>query len=212
MATTVGNQTLLKTEHVKSTRPRKRAGLLGGGFNPVHIGHLVMADQVYAQLGLDEFYLMPTYQPPHVDKKTVIDANHRVDMLNLAIESSDYLQIELEEVYREGKSFSYDTMESLIAKNPNTDYYFVIGGDMVEYLPKWYRIDELVNMVQFVAVKRSGYQQTSDYPIIWVDSPLIDVSSSMIRRNIQNGCPIKYLVPDDVIDYIQKKDLYKHDS
>lgn len=212
MATNVENQTLVQTNTQEVKQPRKRVGILGGGFNPIHLGHLVMADQVYEQLGLDEFYLMPTYQPPHVDKKTVIDASHRVAMLNLAIESSDYLKLELTEIYREGKSYSFDTMESLIAKNPNTDYYFVIGGDMVEYLPKWHRIDELVKMVQFVAIKRSGFPQTSDYPLIWVDSPLIDISSSMIRQNIKNGCPIKYLVPDNVIDYIQKKDLYKHDN
>jgi len=212
MATNVENQTLVQTNMQEVNQPRKRVGILGGGFNPIHLGHLVMADQVYEQLGLDEFYLMPTYQPPHVDKKTVIDASHRVAMLNLAIESSDYLKLELTEIYREGKSYSFDTMESLIAKNPNTDYYFVIGGDMVEYLPKWHRIDELVKMVQFVAIKRSGFPQTSDYPLIWVDSPLIDISSSMIRQNIKNGCPIKYLVPDNVIDYIQKKDLYKHDN
>ncbi|UUV99835.1 nicotinate-nucleotide adenylyltransferase [Vagococcus luciliae] len=212
MMTKQQEHALVKEEVDTLNQHRKRVGILGGGFNPVHIGHLVMADQVYGQLGLDEFYLMPTYQSPHVDKKTVIDATHRVDMLTLATESSSYLNVELEEVFREGKSYTFDTMESLIAKNPNTDYYFVIGGDMVEYLPKWYRIDELVQMVQFVAIKRSGYPEVSKYPLIWVDSPRIDVSSSLIRGNIQRGCPIKYLVPDDVIDYIQKKDLYKHDN
>ncbi|MGX4686600.1 nicotinate-nucleotide adenylyltransferase [Vagococcus sp. JNUCC 83] len=212
MTTHVDNQTIVQETLDVAKKPRKRVGILGGGFNPVHIGHLVMADQVYGQLGLDEFYLMPTYQPPHIDKKTVIDARDRVKMLELSVESSSYLKVELAEVYRQGKSYTYDTMESLIAKNPNTDYYFVIGGDMVDYLPKWYKIDELVNMIQFVAIKRSGYSETSKYPLIWVDSPRMDISSSMIRQNIQRGCPINYLVPDRVRDYIHKKDLYRNDN
>ncbi|APB31669.1 nicotinate-nucleotide adenylyltransferase [Vagococcus teuberi] len=212
MSTHVDNHTIVHEKTEMINEPRKRVGILGGGFNPVHLGHLVMAEQVYAQLALDEFYLMPTYQPPHVDKKTVIDASHRVAMLELATKSNPHLKVELEEVYREGKSYTFDTMESLIAKNPNTDYYFVIGGDMVDYLPKWYKIDELMKMIQFVAIKRSGFPQTSDYPLIWVDSPRMDISSSLIRQNIQRGCPIKYLVPDNVIDYIQKKDLYRHDN
>ena len=120
---------------------RKRVGILGGGFNPVHVGHLIISDQVSAQLGLDEFYLMPSCQSPHVDKKTTIDSSHRVEMLKLATEDNPKLSLELSEVVRQGKSYTYDTMKTLKEMNPETDYYFVIAGGMVEYLPKWHKID-----------------------------------------------------------------------
>ena len=99
-------------------------------------------------------------------------------------------------------------MKALIAQNPDTDYYFIIGGDMVEYLPKWYKIDELVEMVQFVGVKRPGYTIDTPYPIIWLDAPMMDLSSSLIRKKIAQGCSIRYLVPEAVRNYILEKGLY----
>lgn len=188
---------------------RKSVGILGGGFNPVHIGHLVMADQVKDQLNLDECYLMPTYEPPHVDHKKVIEADHRVEMLSLAVNGSTRLSIELAEIKRQGKSLTYDTMKALTKSHPMTDYYFIIGGDMVEYLPKWYRIDDLLEMITFVGIKRTGYPEVSDYPIIWIDSPLIDVSSTLIREKIKRNDSVKYLLPDNVINYIEEHQLYK---
>lgn len=190
---------------------KRTVGILGGGFNPVHMGHLIMADQVLHQLGLDEFYLMPSYESPHVDKKEVIDGHHRVEMLKLAVDSNPDLNLELTEIHRKGKSYTYDTMKQLIENNPETMYYLVIGGDMVEYLPTWYRIDELMEMVQFVAIKREGFKAESPYPLIWIDAPLIDISSTMIRQKIRSQCSVKYLLPDNVIDYISKEGLYQDD-
>lgn len=191
---------------------RKRVGILGGGFNPVHVGHLIISDQVSAQLGLDEFYLMPSYQSPHVDKKITIDSSHRVEMLKLATEDNPKLSLELSEIARQGKSYTYDTMKNLKEMNPETDYYFVIGGDMVEYLPKWHKIDELMEMVQFVGVNRPGSKQESPYPLIWVDVPLMEISSSMIRKKIKMNCSTKYFLPDNVLEYIHKKGLYLNDT
>ncbi len=191
---------------------RRRVGILGGGFNPVHMGHLIIAEQVSAQLDLDEFYLMPSYQSPHVDKKETIDSHHRVEMLKLGIQDNPKLSLELTEVVRKGKSYTYDTMAYLTNMHPDTDYYFVIGGDMVEYLPKWHKIDELVQMIQFVGVNRLGSPKTTDYPLIWVDLPLIDISSSMIRQKIASNQSVKYFLPDNVLEYIHKKGLYQHDG
>lgn len=188
---------------------RKQVGILGGTFNPVHLAHLVMADQAGKNLGLDEVYLMPSYQPPHVDEKKTIDASHRLKMLELAIADNPFLKIETIELIRKGKSYTYDTMKALTQNNPETDYYFIIGGDMVEYLPKWHKIDELVTMVNFVGIQRTGYTTESPYPVIWVDIPEIDISSTKIRQKIQQGCSVRYLVPDKVIDYIQKEGLYQ---
>ena len=188
---------------------RKQVGILGGTFNPVHLAHLVMADQAGKNLGLDEVYLMPSYQPPHVDEKKTIDASHRLKMLELAIADNPFLKIETIELTRKGKSYTYDTMKALTQNNLETDYYFIIGGDMVEYLPKWYKIDELVTMVNFVGIQRTGYTTETPYPVIWVDVPEIDISSTKIRQKIQQGCSVRYLVPDKVIDYIQKEGLYQ---
>lgn len=189
---------------------KKRVGILGGGFNPVHMGHLIMADQVCHQLDLDEFFLMPSYQSPHVDKKETIDSEERVEMLKLAINDNPKLGLELTEVVRKGKSYTYDTMKSLVEANPDIDYYFVIGGDMVEYLPKWHKIDELMRMIHFVGVERVGSKKETPYPIIWVDMPLIEISSSDIRKKLTTGCSVKYFLPENVLNYIHKKGLYQN--
>ena len=193
---------------VQTTQPRKQVGILGGNFNPVHNQHLLIADQVGTALNLEKVCLMPEYLPPHVDKKDTIAAEHRLNMLKLAIADNPLFDIEQAELQRKGKSYTYDTMKELIAQNPDTDYYFIIGGDMVEYLPKWYKIDELVEMVQFVGVKRPGYSIDTPYPIIWLDAPMMDLSSSLIRKKIAQGCSIRYLVPETVRNYILEKGLY----
>lgn len=193
---------------VQTTQPRKQVGILGGNFNPVHNQHLLIADQVGTALNLEKVYLMPEYLPPHVDEKDTIEAEHRLNMLKLAIADNPLFDIEQAELQRKGKSYTYDTMKALIAQNPDTDYYFIIGGDMVEYLPKWYKIDELVEMVQFVGVKRPGYTIDTPYPIIWLDAPMMDLSSSLIRKKIAQGCSIRYLVPEAVRIYILEKGLY----
>ncbi len=191
---------------------RKRVGILGGAFNPVHMGHLIIADQVSEQLGLDEFYLMPSYQSPHLDEKRTISSVDRVEMLKLAIKDNQKLSLELTEIHRKGKSYTFDTMKELIKRNPDTDYYFVVGGDMVEYLPKWKQIDELVNLVQFVGVDRLESKSESSYPIIWIDVPLIEISSSDIRKKLETKCSVNYLLPNNVLEYIHKNRLYQGDE
>ncbi|WP_321386988.1 nicotinate-nucleotide adenylyltransferase [uncultured Enterococcus sp.] len=202
-----GTQTIVK-EELQLFQKRKQVGILGGNFNPVHLTHLVISEQVHQQLGLDKVYLMPSYLPPHVDEKKTIDSEHRLAMLQLAVEGNPHLDVEPIELIRKGKSYTYDTMKALIQNNPDTDYYFIIGGDMVEYLPKWYKIDELIHMTSFVGTRRPNYGIETPYPIIWVDTPQMDISSTMIREKIQNNCSIRYLLPDNVINYIYEKGLY----
>lgn len=200
-------QTFTEMEPIR-TSPRKQVGILGGTFNPVHIAHLITADQVGKALGLETVALMPSNQPPHQDEKKTIDAVHRLQMLELAIVDNPLLSIEPIELQRAGKSYTYDTMKLLTEQNPDTDYYFIIGGDMVEYLPKWYKIDELMQMVNFVGVRRPNYPTETEYPIIWIDVPLMDVSSTQLRKKIAQGCSVNYLVPPNVVNYIQEKGLY----
>lgn len=187
---------------------RQRIGLYGGTFNPVHTAHLIMADQVGHTLGLDRVDLMPDAKPPHVDHKSAVAAEYRVAMLKLALADNPYLGLELTEIERGGVSYTYDTIKYLKEQHPENDYYFIIGGDMVDYLPKWYKIDELMKLVNFVAVRRPGAQNTTDYPVIWVDVPLLDISSSDIRARLQRGDSIHYLVPPVVEKYIKEHQLY----
>lgn len=200
--------TKVELEEEKEETDRRQIGILGGNFNPVHNAHLVAADQVRQQLGLDQVLLMPEYEPPHVDKKTTIDEKHRLKMLELAVEGTAGLGIETIELERKGISYTYDTMKLLTEAHPEVDYYFIIGADMVDYLPKWYRIDELTQLVQFVGVQRPRYKAGTSYPIIWVDVPLLDISSSMIRDFIAKGRLPNYLLPQSVLDYIKKEELY----
>lgn len=201
--------TKVELEPEVKDKKRKQIGILGGNFNPVHNAHLVVADQVRQQLGLDQVLLMPEYQPPHVDKKETIDEKHRLAMLELAIEGVEGLGIETLELDRKGISYTYDSMKILTQANPDTDYYFIIGADMVDYLPKWHRIDDLVSLVQFVGVQRPKYKAGTSYPVIWVDVPLMDISSSMVRDFIKKDRKPNYLLPAPVLDYIEKEGLYR---
>ena len=190
-------------------KKRKQVGILGGNFNPVHNAHLVVADQVRQQLGLDKVLLMPEYEPQHDDAKGTIAEHHRLKMLELAIEGIEGLEIETIELERKGISYTYDTMLLLNERDPDTDYYFIIGADMVDYLPKWHRIDELVEIVQFVGVQRPRYKAGTSYPVIWVDVPLMDISSSMVRDFVANGRTPNFMLPKTVLDYIKKEGLYQ---
>ncbi|WP_462128570.1 nicotinate-nucleotide adenylyltransferase [Streptococcus parasanguinis] len=190
-------------------KKRKQVGILGGNFNPVHNAHLVVADQVRQQLGLDKVLLMPEYEPPHVDAKGTISEHHRLKMLELAIEGIEGLEIETIELERKGISYTYDTMLLLNERDPDTDYYFIIGADMVDYLPKWHRIDELVEIVQFVGVQRPRYKAGTSYPVIWVDVPLMDISSCMVRDFVAKGRTPNFMLPKPVLDYIKKEGLYQ---
>lgn len=200
--------TKVELEPEIKNKKRKQVGILGGNFNPVHNAHLVVADQVRQQLGLDKVLLMPEYLPPHVDAKGTIAEHHRLKMLELAIEGIEGLEIETIELERKGISYTYDTMLLINERDPDTDYYFIIGADMVDYLPKWHRIDELVEIVQFVGVQRPRYKAGTSYPVIWVDVPLMDISSSMVRDFVAKGRTPNFMLPKPVLDYIKKEGLY----
>lgn len=190
-------------------KKRKKIGLLGGNFNPIHHAHLMMADQVAQQMSLDQVLLMPENIPPHVDTKNTIAADHRVNMLKLAIKDNPRLGLELIEIERGGKSYSYDTLKLLTQLHPDTDFYFIIGSDMVEYLPKWYKIDELIKLVNFIAIRRTPLLPESPYPVTWLETPLLPISSTMIRETFARQLEPTYLLPQSVLQYIQKNNLYK---
>lgn len=194
------------------TFPRQKIGLLGGTFNPPHLGHLIIAEQVRNQLDLEKIHFLPSAEPPHKNKKATIDASHRLAMLKEAVTDNSRFAIEEAELKRGGKSFTYDTIVALKKNNPDVDYYFIIGADMVQDLKNWYKIDELVKLVQFVAVNRPYYSLETTYSVIGVDVPNIDISSTLIRQKVKNDCSIRYLVPTEVENYIESKGLYKNEE
>lgn len=185
----------------------KKVGLLGGTFDPPHIGHLLIAEETYTQLGLDEIWFIPSYEPPHKEV-AMTDASDRIAMLKAAIADNDHFLLNTIEVDRLGKSYTFDTIKLLNEKYPDVTFYFIIGADMVEYLPKWYRIDELMKLIQFVGVKRPDYELKTNYPIIGLDIPVMNVSSTIVRNRIKMGQSIKYLVTPSVLRIIKELHLY----
>ena len=195
-----------------SVDDRQRIGILGGTFNPPHLGHLLMAEQVGNQLELDEVWFMPTAKPPHAPGKTTIASQHRVQMIQLAIENNPLFKVQPYEIHRGGVNYTVDTMRHFVETYPEYDFYFIIGSDSANDLSTWKQIDELVQLVQFVGVRRPGeFPYQGQYPILWVDSPLIELSSTEIRLRVYLEQSIRYQVPSKVEAYIQKHKLYEMD-
>ncbi|WP_404453094.1 nicotinate-nucleotide adenylyltransferase [Virgibacillus necropolis] len=186
----------------------RRVGILGGTFDPPHLGHLIIAEEVRLSLSLEGIWFIPSQEPPHKNK-AFINAENRVEMVRKAIEGNSYFKLNTIEVDRLGKSFTFDTLKILTNEHPDVSFYFIIGADMVEYLPKWHKINELMEMVSFVGVKRIGSQLDTPYPIKLVDIPNIEISSTMIRDRIYKNASIKYYLPEAVIRYIKEKRLYE---
>lgn len=186
----------------------KKVGILGGTFNPPHTGHLVIANEVLHAQGLDKIWLMPNQVPPHKSVTEPISNSDRLAMLELAIMDNPDFRVETLELERTGPSYTYETMKILKDIYKEHEFYFIIGGDMVEYLPKWHKIDELLKMVKFVGVSRPSYHDQSEYEILHVETPQMNISSSMIRKRVKAGKSIRYLLPEPVRAYIEEHGLY----
>lgn len=196
---------------IHQPKSNQRIGILGGTFNPPHLGHLMMAQQVGTQLELDEVWFMPTAKPPHAPGKTTIAASHRLKMVELAIADNPLFKLQSYEVNRGGKNYSVDTLRHFKENYPETDFYFIMGADSVKDLPTWHKTDELLQLVQIVGVNRPGFMVEQDkYPILWVDSPLVDLSSTEIRLRVYLDQSIRYQVPAVVEAYIQRQGLYAY--
>lgn len=189
----------------------KKIGILGGTFDPPHVGHLIIAEQVRVVCELDEVWFMPNQIPPHKQSDNVISNEHRVEMVKRSIENNPYFHLSLVECKRKNVSYTYDTMKILTSNYPNVSFYFIIGGDMVEYLPKWYRIGDLLNIVTFIGVKRPGFKINNRYKnrVVEVEVAQVDISSSLIRQYVKEGKSIRYLVTEKVCEYIEEMGLYE---
>src|ERR687888_808570 len=195
-----------------------RVGILGGTFNPPHIGHLVCAQEAHAQLELDVVVFMPVHTPPHKELEEDPGAEHRVELCRLATAKDARLAVSRLEVDRPGPSFTVDTLTLLHERSPEDRLIFIVGGDMARSLPRWREPERILELATLAAAERAGAGREEIAETVaqvrWGDRvrffemPRIDVSSSMVRERVAAGLPIRYLVPDDVASYIGAQGLY----
>ncbi|MBF0385262.1 MAG: nicotinate-nucleotide adenylyltransferase [Candidatus Omnitrophica bacterium] len=188
----------------------RKVGILGGTFNPVHVGHLVIAQRAAEVLELDKVIFVPCAYPPHKEIPDLVEGRDRLAMVKIAIEDNKLFSFSDFEVNRPGKSYSIDTVNYLKKSYPeNTKFYFIIGADGIKDLHTWKNVDELKRNVTFIAVNRLGYKRlTSRITVKAIDMVNLEISSSYIRSCIKEKKSVRYLVPDEVISYIRKKKLY----
>lgn len=201
---------------------KKRIGIMGGTFDPIHIGHLILGETAYHQFHLDKVLFMPAGNPPHkqVRENRATDSQ-RVDMVRLAIASNPHFTLSLEEMHREGYTYTYRTLERLKKQYPNTEYYFILGADSLYTFDEWKEPGRILTACTILVGTRN---HTSDEKLDRViryleekyqgkieklESLNIDISSKMIRSWIEKGRSLAYYVPDQVIDYIQRNNIYK---
>lgn len=185
-------------------------GLLGGTFDPPHLGHLVAAEAVRDVLGLDEVRFLVAGQPWMKDGPT--HAEHRVAMVAAAVADDPHFTVDDREARRDGPTYTIDTLEHLRADEPGTTWTFVLGTDAAATLPAWHRADEVIALADWAVVSRPG----SDWPahdlaahLTRVDIPLVDISSTDLRARVRAGRSIRYLVPDPVASYVAVHRLYR---
>jgi nicotinate-nucleotide adenylyltransferase len=203
----------------------RHVGLLGGTFDPIHYGHLVIAEEVRTVLHLAEMVFVPAGHPPHKPGRIVTEAQHRLAMLELAIASNPHFTISLVDLERPGPSYTVETLQVLRQQwGAQTAIYFVIGGDSLEDLLAWYDpAGILKQLTALVAVQRPGYEEAAGYRdtlearlpgirqrLIMVQAPQLDISATDLRRRVAEGRPIKYQTPEAVERYIIEYGLYRH--
>ncbi len=194
-----------------------KIGILGGTFNPIHIGHLILAEEVREKLKLDEVIFVPAYLPPHKDSSDIASAAIRLAMVKLAIKGNRYFVVSDIEIKRDGRSYTIDTLKEFKKMYPQDELYFIIGSDLLKYLDEWKDLDEIIQMVRFIVATRPGYplEKISSHPacrqagISTIPIRAVDISGFEIRKAIKENKSFRYLVPETVLKYINKKRLYR---
>jgi nicotinate-nucleotide adenylyltransferase len=192
-----------------------KVGIMGGTFDPIHIGHLIAAQCAYEQAGLDEVWFMPTSVPPHKPHAPAASPQQRWDMVCRAIEGETHFHPFDMELEKGGVSYTFDTVVQLKKKFPDHHFYYIIGADMVQYLPNWFKIEELVRLVLFIGLQRPGYMLNMESlphavrdAVTLVPMPLIELSSTSIRHRKSDGKTIRHMIPDQVYEYIEVNGIY----
>ena len=197
-----------------------KIGIMGGTFDPIHIGHLATAESVREIFALDEILFIPAARPPHKLARHVTDEIHRLAMTTLATRSNKFFRVSDIELKRTGLSYTLDTMDALHKQfGATTELFFIIGADSLADLSKWHEAKKLVARSHFIATTRPGvdvdfsatekfFGTAASEHIHRVTTPAIEISSTEIRERVKSGRSIKYLVPEAVEDYILREGLY----
>ena len=187
-----------------------KIGILGGTFNPIHLGHLILAEEIREKIGLDRVIFVPTYLPPHKDNSNIASAQMRLAMIKLAIVGNKNFAISDIEIKRGGRSYTIDTIKEFNQKYPGDELYFITGSDLLTYLEEWKDLNEIIKIVKFIVATRPGYplEKIPAY-ISTVDIRAVDISAFEVRERIRENKSFRYLVPDVVFRYIIRKRIYK---
>jgi nicotinate-nucleotide adenylyltransferase len=200
-----------------------RIGVFGGTFDPVHVGHLILAEQCREQANLDRVLFVPSASPPHKQTQPVTPFAQRVEMLSLAISGHASFSINELEKDRDGPSYTAHTLEQLQREQPGDEFFFILGSDSLHDLPKWYQPRRILELATLLVVLRADWpvfnteelklamQLPADFPLRYtlVEAPLITLSSRDIRKRIAEGRSVRYMVPRAVEAYAEDKGLYR---
>jgi nicotinate-nucleotide adenylyltransferase len=195
-----------------------RIGILGGTFNPPHLGHLISAQEAYLQLGLDRVKLIPARIPPHKPVEEEPGPAHRLELCRLAIQGDERFEVSDVEIAREGPSYTVDTLEELHSSAPDHELFLIVGGDIAAGLPSWREPERVLSLATLAVARRRGTPRAAVDEALrtlrggerarFFRMPRIAISSTMLRDRVRAGEPIRYYVPDPVINYIDHHHLY----
>jgi nicotinate-nucleotide adenylyltransferase len=194
-----------------------KIGILGGTFNPIHIGHLILAEEAREKLALDKVIFVPTFIPPHKDNVDIAPAAARLRMVRIALAKNSYFSVSDVEIKRNGRSYTIDTIKDFKKKCPGDEFIFVIGSDLMNYLEGWKDITEIAKLVKIIAATRPGYplEDIATYALgrllglSTLPIRAVDISGFEIRKAIHEGKSFRYLVPEAVFEYINNKRIYQ---
>jgi nicotinate-nucleotide adenylyltransferase len=202
----------------------KKIGIMGGTFNPIHNGHLFLAENAYEQSGLDQILFMPSKNPPHKAKPEMITDQQRVDMIDLAIRDNSHFTLSTVELERDGYTYTADTLRLLVHDNPEVRYYFIVGADSLLMMHQWYQPQVIFDLCTVVAATRDHVDEDKlaaqakllkeqfHADIQLISMPTIEIASADIRGRIAYNKTIRYYLPDQVAAYISQHRLYQTNS
>jgi nicotinate-nucleotide adenylyltransferase len=193
----------------------RRVGIMGGTFDPIHHGHLVAASEVASLFGLDEVIFVPTGEPWQKAERTVSPAEHRYLMTVIATASNPRFWVSRVDIDRDGPTYTIDTVRDIAARRPGAELFFITGADALSQILSWKDAGDVLRMATFVGVTRPGYELSDAHlptdSVTLLDVPALAISSSACRERVAAGRPVWYLVPDGVVQYIVKHELYRAD-
>lgn len=198
-----------------------KVGILGGSFNPIHLGHLIIAQDALEAFALDRIIFIPCASPPHKTDADMVAAEHRLQMVEAAVADHAQFNVSSIEIDRGGVSYSIDTVRQLQADEPDHDWNLIIGGDSLVEFHLWREVDDLLELCTVLTIVRPGFEHDQieanlGLDPVWTERLLghvatghsVKISSSDIRLRIRSGLPIRYLVSEAVSDYIDTHGLY----